>query len=166
MHELVILVAKYFVIVPLIIVAFVWLQLEQKDKLRFVLLAVASGIVALVLAKIGSKLYYDPRPFITGHFTPYFPHANDNGFPSDHTLLSAWLGFLALTRQRRLGALALLFAVLVGGARMIAGVHHLLDIVGSFVCAAVAVGICCAVLASTQQATAAGPDAPNHTPNP
>jgi len=158
MHEVVTLVAKYFVIIPLLIAGYVWLRLEQKDKLRFVLLALASGVVAVLLAKVGSKLYYDPRPFVSGHFTPYIPHASDNGFPSDHTLLSAWLGFLTLSRSRRLGALALAFAVLVGGARMIAGVHHLLDIVGSFVCAAVAVALCSALLARNHRTTTVGQD--------
>ncbi|HSW74782.1 MAG TPA: phosphatase PAP2 family protein [Candidatus Saccharimonadales bacterium] len=136
MHELVILIAKYLIGASVLVVALFFFTLSQPKKKRFVVQAVLGAIIAVVLAKVGSKLYNNPRPFVVGHFTPYFNHGNDNGFPSDHTLLSSFLGFLVLCYNRKVGAVLLVFAVLIGLARMKAGVHHGVDILGAFAFAA------------------------------
>lgn len=135
MHELVILVAEYLIVASAVLVLGVWLDLSKTDKKRFIGLAIVGGIVTLVLAKLGSWLYYDPRPFVVGHYTPYFTHGADNGFPSDHTLLSSFFGFLVLSYRRKIGYVLLVMALLIGGARVIAGVHHTIDIIGAFACA-------------------------------
>ena len=100
---------------------------------EFAIIFVLGGVVSLLLAKLGSHLYTDPRPFVQGHFTPLIGHTNDNGFPSDHTLLASFVGWLVLAYDRRWGWALLLVAALIGAARMAAGVHHLSDIIGSFV---------------------------------
>lgn len=133
MHELVILIAKYLIGLSVLIVAAFFFTLSNPKKKRFMVQAVIGAVIAVVLAKIGSKLYNNPRPFVVGHFTPYFSHGNDNGFPSDHTLLSSFLGFLVLFYNRKVGVVLLLFAALIGLARMKAGVHHGVDILGAFV---------------------------------
>ena len=97
--------------------------------------------VCMLLASLGSHLINDPRPFVVGHFKPIVAHGNDNGFPSDHTLLSSFLGFVVLKYSRKLGLITLLLAALIGGARMAAGIHHLEDVVGSFIITAVSVAI-------------------------
>lgn len=104
---------------------------------EFAAMFLLGGIVSLLLAKLGSHLYHDPRPFVQGHFTPLIGHSNDNGFPSDHTLLASFIGWLVLVYDRKWGIGLLLVAALIGAARMAAGVHHLSDIVGSFVFAGV-----------------------------
>lgn len=142
MHNLIIDVAKYGLVLSAILGVLAWWPLARLKKRDFIILATASGVLALLLAKLGSKLYYDPRPFVVSHFTPYFSHAKDNGFPSDHTLLTAWLAFVTLYFNRRYGVIALVVAVLVGAARVVAGVHHLADIVGSIVFAGLAVALC------------------------
>lgn len=139
MHSLVTIVAKDFIIVPAVIALIVWLRLDRRLKKEFIVIAALAAGLALALAVIGSKLFNDPRPFVAGHFTPYFAHGNDNGFPSDHTLLGSLLAFLAFKYDRRLGAIAFGFALSVGLARVLAGVHHLSDIIGSIVFAAIGV---------------------------
>jgi undecaprenyl-diphosphatase len=133
MHEIVIIIAKYFILISLALSLYVWLKLDTPQKKRYLLLAIVGGILTLILAKLGSKLYYDPRPFIEGHFTPYFAHGNDNGFPSDHTLFTSFLAVLALYFNRKIGIILFGIAGLVGISRVIAGVHHSLDIIGSIV---------------------------------
>lgn len=150
MHELVIIIAKYFLLLSLLISFVVWLRLSTREKKEFILLVVIGGIIALLLAKLGGKLFYDTRPFIAGHFTPYFSHGADNGFPSDHTLLTSLLAFVVLKYQRREGYILLGVAVLVGVARVIAGVHHLTDIVGSIVFSGAAVYITLKIIQSLQ----------------
>lgn len=138
-HSLVIIIAKYFIIFPVVIAFWVWLKLDRKHKREFILLGLLATICTGVLAVIGSHLYHDPRPFVVGHFTPYFPHGNDNGFPSDHTLLGSLLAFVTLRYDRRLGGISLAIAALVGLARVIAGVHHLVDIAGAMLIAGLSV---------------------------
>jgi undecaprenyl-diphosphatase len=131
MHEAVIFVAKYFILIPVIVAAVIWLRLPAKEKLRFAVLAVLGAAIAYGLAKLGSALFYNPRPFVVGHFTPYFAHGADNGFPSDHTLLASALAALVFSRNRRWGQVMLAVALLIGLSRVIAGVHHLIDVIGA-----------------------------------
>jgi undecaprenyl-diphosphatase len=141
MHELVITIAKYFIVISVVASLLVWLRLSRADKRRFIIVAIIGAILSLLLAKIGSKLFYDPRPFVAGHFTPYFPHGNDNGFPSDHTLFTSFLAFLVMKFNCKAGIALLVVAALVGVSRRLAGVHHLVDIIGSMVFAAIGVGL-------------------------
>jgi undecaprenyl-diphosphatase len=90
---------------------------------------------------LAGHLHYDTRPFVTQHLVPLIPHAADNGFPSDHALFTAFLGFTMLLYSRALGAVLLLIAVLVGAARVAAHIHNPQDIVASFVIAALSVAI-------------------------
>ena len=139
MHEIVIIIAKYFIAIPVLATLVLWFKLPGKLKKQYVALLVLGAILTLALAKIGSKFFYDPRPFVVGHFTPYFAHGNDNGFPSDHTLLASLLAFAAARFSKKLALILLVVAVLIGFARVIAGVHHLVDVVGSMCFAAVGV---------------------------
>lgn len=141
MRTLDIFIAKYFILLALLLAAYAWWRLPRELKKPFAVLAVASGLLTLFLAKVGSHLYYDPRPFVSGHVTPYFGHSTDNGFPSDHTLLAAFLAFFTLGYNRKIGWILAGLTVLVGGARVIAGVHHVVDIIGSCVIAGIAVGL-------------------------
>ena len=133
MHEIVILVAEYFILIPIIGAVYVLIMAPKKQRLRLLALLVLGGILSELFAKIGSHLYYDPRPFVANHIVPYFTHAPDNGFPSDHTLLAAFLAYWTRAFRRRLGLVLLIVALLIGIARVIAGVHHLYDIIGSLV---------------------------------
>jgi undecaprenyl-diphosphatase len=146
MHEIVILIAKYFLVLPLLIALVIWLKLDRQAKKEFVILAVVGGLVTVILAELGSKLFYDPRPFVSGHFTPYFAHGNDNGFPSDHTLLSSFIALVVLKFNRQWGLIALVIAVMIGLARVIAGVHHIADIAGSILFSALGVMLVSAAL--------------------
>ncbi len=141
MHILDSLIAKYLIFISIVAVAYFFWHLPNDQKKRFVIEAAVGGVLAIVLAKIGSKFFYDTRPFVAGHFTPYFTHGNDNGFPSDHTLLASFLGFLLLKYNKRWGYVLLIFAAVIGLSRILAGVHHLADIVGSFVFAGIAMAI-------------------------
>ena len=139
MHNLVTIVAKDFIVIPVLIALFVWLRLDRRLKKEFIVVGMLAAVFALALAVIGSKLFNDPRPFVAGNFTPYFAHGTDNGFPSDHTLLGSLFAFLAYKYDRKLGTLAFAFAFAVGLARVLAGVHHVADIIGAVAFAAVGV---------------------------
>src|SRR5947209_227825 len=139
--DLTIFAASYLVYVEgLVAAALILVLLYRTPRARIVQWAVAAGvmvIVAYIAAQIGGAIYNDPRPFAVGHFRPLIAHVADNGFPSDHSLMAAaLLAAVALAGVR--WALALLpLAILVEWARVGAGLHHPIDVVGSDVCVAV-----------------------------
>jgi len=139
MDEVIKLVAKYGLVVPILLALYTFIKLgNRRRQVEFAILIVGSGVLSLVLAKVGGHIISDPRPFVVGHFTPLLPHVNDNGFPSDHTLLASLLGYVTLRYSRWAGSGALAAAAVIGLARIAAGVHHLEDIIGSFVITGVA----------------------------
>src|ERR1035437_6913581 len=112
MDSLIIFVAKYLVLVPVVAVAY--LIYKTPDRRQLLIMLVCTGILSLILAKIASRLYWDPRPFLGGDVKPLFTASHDNGFPSDHTLLSAFLAFVALGYSKKLGWALLAIAALIG----------------------------------------------------
>lgn len=142
MHETVSIVAQYFIVLSVLGTLIIFLKQDLVGKKTYVTKLVAGGILALIFAEIARKLYYDPRPFVVGHFTPYFGHGADNGFVSDHTLFASFLAFSAWVYCRKASLVLLALAVLIGAARVIAGVHHWADI-GS----AIAISLLAAYLA-------------------
>ncbi|MEO6513645.1 MAG: phosphatase PAP2 family protein [Candidatus Saccharimonadales bacterium] len=133
MNTIAVIIASYFIAIPLSVVLYELFTMNKNERLKLAALLVVGGIISLILAKVGSMLISDPRPFIAGHFDPLIVSSTDNGFPSDHTLLAAFIGFVMLSRSRRTGILLLVVALAIGLARMYAGVHHSWDVLGSFV---------------------------------
>jgi undecaprenyl-diphosphatase len=123
----------YIVIVAVAILYFLFQPKELRWKI--VLCALVALPLIYIIAKIGSFFYYDPRPFAVGQFTPLIPHNADNGFPSDHTLFASALAAVIFFFNRKLGSVLFVLAFLVGIARVLAGVHHFVDILGSIVIA-------------------------------
>ena len=137
MDTITVIIASYFIAIPLTVAIYQLFTMEQPARVRFGALLLAGGILSLILAKIGTSLIHDPRPFMQGHFDPLIVSATDNGFPSDHTLLAAFIGFAVLSISKRLGIALLVVALTIGLARMSAGVHHSWDILGSFIIAGI-----------------------------
>jgi undecaprenyl-diphosphatase len=132
-------VGRYFFLISVVVVALYWLRAKVSVKISLAWHLVAGGVLAVVLAVIAGHLYYDPRPFVTHHLVPLIAHAPDNGFPSDHALLTAFLAFTMLLYSKRTAVFLLVIALLVSWARVAAHLHNPRDIVGSYVIAAVAV---------------------------
>lgn len=102
----------------------------QKSMIRCGIIVV---LCAYVISRIVAYLYYDPRPFVVGHFVPLIAHAADNGFPSDHVLLTGTIAAALWFYNKKLSGIVWAIAFLIGWARVYAGVHHAADIVGSIV---------------------------------
>jgi undecaprenyl-diphosphatase len=134
----IVFVAKYFLYLSVALVGVYWLRSSHREKMDIAAHLLIGGVIALALAKLGAHFFYDTRPFVSQHVKPLMPHAPDNGFPSDHALLASFLGFTMLAYSRRFGSLLLIIAVLVGTARVLAHIHSPIDILGSFVFAAIA----------------------------
>lgn len=124
-----------YLAIPVLVAVFFLLQPRATQR-RMALFAVALLPLAYVAAKLASLLFYDARPFVTGNFVPLIPHAADNGFPSDHTLLGAALSTLLVPFSKTVSSIAWILTIGVGVARVYAGIHHPIDIIGSIVIAA------------------------------
>jgi undecaprenyl-diphosphatase len=131
MNILIVFIAKYLVFVAAAIALVYFLKQTRAKQKEIFIFAVILLPLSYIIAKIVSHFYFDPRPFVQGNFTPLIPHAPDNGFPSDHTLLGAAIAFAIFRFNKKLGFLLFYLTVLVGVARVLAGVHHAVDIAGS-----------------------------------
>jgi undecaprenyl-diphosphatase len=141
MHTLIKIVGEYFVWLSVAIVAVYWLRAKVRVKISLTWQLVAGGVLALVLSFIASRLFYDTRPFVTHHLTPIIPHAADNGFPSDHAMFTSFLAFTMVLYSKRTAIVLFIIALLVSWARVAAHIHNPIDIVGSFVIAAISVAV-------------------------
>ncbi len=128
MDSIIIFCASYLYLFVIAGVGVAWLRTTKNLKVQFIVAAVIAGVVALILSRIAGKLYYDPRPFVTELVKPLIAHAKDNGFPSDHALLTMALTAITYFYSKRVAAGMLVLTIIVGIARILAKIHSPLDI--------------------------------------
>ena len=132
---LIIFGAKYLLWV-LIGMAFIWFLKQPRERQkRIIFFAITAFPVIYAVSRIVAGFYYNPRPFVVDNFTPLIPHEPNNGFPSDHTLLSAAVATVIYPLSKKVGAISWVMAILVGTSRVLAGIHHPIDIAGSIIIA-------------------------------
>lgn len=141
MHILIIFFAKYLFVIIALVAAITGLLLPRQRRLRFFISAAVAVIVATIFTKLAGAVYFDPRPFITHHFTPLIPHGADNGFPSDHTVLSFTAALLIWPFRKKVSLALIILATIVGLARVLAGVHTYIDVLGGVGVAGISVTI-------------------------
>ncbi|MDD5464043.1 MAG: phosphatase PAP2 family protein [Candidatus Moranbacteria bacterium] len=135
MDEVIIFGARRLTAVMILVALVFFLRLSCEKKKEILVFAIITLPAIYLMAKLSSLFYYNPRPFVVEQFVPLIAHANNNGFPSDHTLLSAAVASVVFFFNKKLGAFLLILALLVGTSRVLAGVHHAIDIAGSIVVA-------------------------------
>ena len=141
MDNLIIFSATYLYLLEVALAAlYFFLQNRSKQKSIIIISAIFLPL-AYIVAQIIAAFYFDPRPFVAGNFTPLISHAPDNGFPSDHMLLASAIASILFLNNKKIGVLAWIIAIVVGIARVYAGIHHVADIVGSAVIAIVSIWI-------------------------
>ena len=131
MDTLIIFGAKYLYLISIAVAAVYFVRESGGKRKRIFIFACFALPIIYIVAKITGIFYYDARPFVVGNFIPLIPHAPDNGFPSDHTLLTSALAAIVTRFNRRTGAVLWLVALLVGASRVAAGIHHPIDIIGA-----------------------------------
>lgn len=132
MDTLIIFGAKYLYLVGLAIFVIYFFRLPKEQRGRAFIFSLIDLPIVYVTSLIAGYFYNNPRPFVSEHITPLISHAADNGFPSDHTLLIATLASIIYYYNRTLGFVVFAIAVLIGVSRIFAGIHHWVDIAGSF----------------------------------
>jgi undecaprenyl-diphosphatase len=89
-------------------------------------------VLSLLFFRLADAWYSDPRPFVVGRFHPLLAHTANNGFPSGYALVAGIIVFLVVILSRRWAVPFLILALLVDWARVGVGIHHLVDIAGSW----------------------------------
>lgn len=138
MENLVIFLAKYLVIFVVLGLIVVFLRVSLKAKKEMILLTIGAGILAFILARLASKLYFDPRPFVTKGIEPLVAHSADNGFPSDHALFTMTLTSIAYFYNQKIALAMCVLTFLVGLGRVLAQVHSAVDVLGAWLIAMLA----------------------------
>lgn len=128
MNNVIIYCAKYLVFVIPLLMVWAWALQSRRRKIQMIAAAILAGIIAYGLAKIAGHLHSNPRPFVSDGTPALFSHANDNGFPSEHTVLAMTLTTVLYFYWRRLAVVSLVLTSLVGWSRVAAHIHHGIDI--------------------------------------
>jgi undecaprenyl-diphosphatase len=143
---MIVFAAKYLFLLILAAAFVYWLVAPLPTKKYLLILGIIVGAASLGAGRLIAHFYFDPRPFVAGHFTPLIPHEPDNGFPSDHTLLSSAVAATVTACNPALGIALWVVTLIVGVARVLSGLHHAIDVAGSIVIAAAAAAIAHAAL--------------------
>lgn len=131
--DLIIFCGQYLYILTIVIAVVYFLIIPKDQKKSFALLAISALPCIYLVSRLAANFYFDPRPFVVGHFTPFIPHAPDNGFPSDHALLTSAIASIVFVFNKKLSGLLWLLTIIVSAARVMAGIHHSIDIIGAVV---------------------------------
>jgi undecaprenyl-diphosphatase len=103
------------------------------QKWKEIAAAFFSGIFAWALANLLKYLFYTARPVeILSNVSPLFSKTG-YAFPSGHATFFMALAVAIFFSHKKAGYVFMFFALLIGVARIIAGVHFPVDILGGFV---------------------------------
>jgi undecaprenyl-diphosphatase len=128
MNSVIIFCAAYLYLIVIIGFGIAWISTTKDRKIQFILMAIVAGAIAYILSRIASRLYFDPRPFVTEHVKPLIAHVADNGFPSDHALLTMTLTAITYFFNKKVALGMLTLSIIIGIARVLAKIHSPLDI--------------------------------------
>lgn len=97
---------------------------------KTVVYSALSGVLGILINVLISKIYFEPRPFVThDDLNVLVDHARDASFPSDHTTGAIALAFAIALRNKRIGIIMMVFALITGFSRMYVGNHYPGDVV-------------------------------------
>ncbi len=131
MDTVAVFIAQYLYLFVLFIGAIFFFKQPRKIQKDMIICGVIIAPLAYIVSRIAGLLYNDPRPFVVSHFIPLIAHAPDNGFPSDHVLLTGAIAMVIWFYNKKLSLTLWAIALLIGWARVYSGIHHIADIAGS-----------------------------------
>ena len=125
----------------LVLLYFLLTHEDRKRGTRELLVILSAAALAWILAHVIKYFYYTPRPFVAlQNVNLLFPHEADGSFPSGHAAFSAALSMAMYFSHKRLPAVLAVGALIIGIARVAAGVHFPIDIIAGFVLGAIIAG--------------------------
>jgi undecaprenyl-diphosphatase len=141
-----IVILAEFVVFLLIAGLALFILLDKDRNRRIVALKaiIAAFVGRAIFVSVIRLFYFRPRPFVHGAVTQLVDHsAAEGSFPSGHAAVMFAIAFTLVYKYPLWGWIYLALAAVSGAARVIAGVHFPLDILGGmFVGALAALFIC------------------------
>lgn len=128
MNIFIVIIAQYLYFLP--ILYFVLTLFSSNLKKDILKLSILAFPIAFILTKALGFVFYNPRPFVVEHVQPLVAHAADNGFPSDHTVLTMTIASIIFVYNKKFGIILALISLFVGFSRVFAKIHHPVDILG------------------------------------
>ena len=116
---------------------YIYKKSNKYQRTKIIQTALPLFVVTYTIAIIASILYENPRPFTAGNFEPLASNSLDNGFPSDHTLASSLIAFSFYNTHKKIFNILFISTLLVGLGRVLAGVHHSIDIMAAIIITAI-----------------------------
>lgn len=133
LNILIIFSAKYLYLLVVGIYAVYFFSISNSKKKDLAILTIIALPCIYLVSRVAALAYFDPRPFVVNHFIPLIPHAIDNGFPSDHALLTSAIASVVWFYNKKASAVLWLLTLIIGTSRVLAGVHHPIDIAGAII---------------------------------
>lgn len=132
--------ARYVILLTFLIIFVLVFKGSIKERKAF-LLTILAIPVAVVIIKIIHLFIFEPRPFVTYHFTPLFSYDPDASFPSRHASIMSVIAFAYTYFKSKWAILFLTFMIWIGISRIYVGVHYPLDILGGVLVGATSIVI-------------------------
>lgn len=129
--RLMVIAGEYLILLLPVLALVLWMR--GREGRRDAVLITASGVVTLALSYLAGLLYSHPSPFML--METVVGGVPENGFPSQHTAVTASIIWPLLERHQRLGLIATAGAMGTGLARIYIGEHFLVDVIGAFIIA-------------------------------
>ena len=134
LDRLIVFFAVYF---PYIVVflAILYLLFNRKNKSRWqeIVYALLSSGIAFLASSMLKILIHVDRPFLRLSDIHSLFAESGFAFPSGHATFFSALAFSIFFQHKKAGYWFMFFALLIGVARVAAGVHFPVDILGGFV---------------------------------
>ena len=119
MEILTIIGAKYLFLFSILIALEALYNSDENSRKKLLYSFMIALPLAYLCGELARQIYFNPRPFVVGDFTPLVPHSPDNGFPSDHALLTGALASVVNIFNRKRALVLWLIAIAVGISRML-----------------------------------------------
>lgn len=112
------------------LIVYIYRAHRRWTAFRFVLISLASALVALFIADLIKSFYPVDRPSsVLEGIVQIFTPGDKEAFPSVHMSFFGGLAFTLMWRKRKLGLWFLAGAVFIGVGRIASGIHYPLDII-------------------------------------
>ncbi len=129
--DMVVFFAVYFPYL-VVLLAGIFFVFYRKNWREFFVVFFTGGL-AIVFDLILKYLIHASRPFLSlPNIYPLFPEAG-YAFPSGHAAVFSAIAFAIYFKHKKAGFVFMFFAFLIGLARIVAGVHFPIDILGGFI---------------------------------
>lgn len=108
--------------------------LQFKNKFKEVSFVLVTSVSAWVIEGVLKLLIVSPRPFLVfENVKPLFLHGGMDSFPSGHAMFFSALAVSLYFIHKRIGVLFFVVALIVGLARIAAGIHFPIDILFGYI---------------------------------